>query len=144
MMKRALVMVSITVTSLVLSACAMLQGGGQEGNQAAPSMMASIVQQRIEAKGPQMFCSQPTYQKCTGLEQAQCETEMQSFADRCFDVAQQQTGGAGVSSAAFASSYASCMTVNHALMHPEQAEQIKSCVADAEFDYGAMLRSALY
>ncbi|MGM0563403.1 MAG: hypothetical protein ACQES2_03645 [Pseudomonadota bacterium] len=129
-----------------LSACAMLQGGGDggEASEATASVMGSIVQQRVQAKGPDMFCSQPTYQQCIGLEQQACVSEMQSFADRCFNVAQQQTGGAGVSSASFATSYASCMTLNHALMHPERSEAIKTCVADADFDYAAMLRSILY
>ena len=131
--------------ALSLSACNLLGGGTQpDGAAAAPSMMSTIIQSRIQAKGPQMFCSQPTYQKCLGQTEAQCVAEQSTFSDACFTTAQGLSGGAGISSAAFSTHYATCMSVKHGLMHPDRALEIKSCVAGANFDYMAMLRSVLY
>lgn len=131
--------------ALSLSACNLLGGGTQpDAAAAAPSVMSTIIQGRIQQKGPQMFCSQPTYQKCLGQTEAQCVTEQSSFSDSCVTTAQSLSGGAGISSAAFASHYATCMSVKHGLMHPDRAFEIKSCLADANFDYMAMLRSVLY
>lgn len=129
--------------ALSLTGCNAL-GGGVKSSAASPSIIGSLVQSQIKAKGPKMFCSQPTYQNCIGLSESACVTEQQTFSDACFDTAQNLSGGAGVSSAAFATHYATCMSVRHSLMHPERASEIKSCVAGANFDYMAMLRSVIY
>lgn len=135
----------LAAMATLLSACNLMGGGAKaDGTAAAASVMGSIVQARVKQKGPQMFCSQPTYQKCLGQEEAACVAEQQTFSDTCFTTAQNLSGGEGVSSAAFASHYASCMTVKHGLMHPDRAFEIKSCLAEAKFDYAAMLRSILY
>lgn len=129
--------------ALSLVACNTL-GGGTQPDGAAPSIIGSLVQSQIKAKGPKMFCSQPTYQKCLGQTEAQCTAEQSTFSGACVTTAQNLSGGAGVSSAAFATHYASCMSVKHGLLHPERALEIKSCVAGANFDYMALLRSVIY
>lgn len=138
--------IAVIGLAVFLSACNLLGGGAKSGEsaQAGPSIVGAVVQARIQQKGPQMFCLQPTYQKCLGVDENQCLTEQNTFKDKCFETAQNLSGGANVSSAAFATHYASCMTLNHSLMHPDRAFEIKSCVADANFDYAAMLRAILY
>lgn len=143
---QAIKLTAVILVGFALSGC-LATGGGTQADagqqQAQPSVFGMVLQQRVQQKGPDMFCSQPTYTKCLGVDAAQCNTELSAVKDRCFEVAQAQSGE-GVSSTLFATHYASCMTVNHGLMHPERATEIKACVQDADFDYAAMLRAVLY
>lgn len=100
---------------------------------------------RLKKNGPNIFCSQPSYQECFSQTKNQCMNEISTFNGQCIQAARDKYYPIKnkEDEVKFLHYYDVCVATTHRGLHVNQSDQITNCLKNNPIDKKILRRSAL-